>query len=114
MKVEKVGNLQIVQSNPQNRFFGYFGWPTAARLQDGRIAVVSSGLRNDHICPFGKIVISYSDDDGKTFTAPTVLVDTPLDDRDGGIVAYGESNVIVTSFTSGSESMKRFTVCHQM
>ena len=97
MRVEKIGDLQIIQSNPTNPYFSYFAWPTAARLQDGRIAVVSSGLRNDHICPFGKVVISYSDDEGKTFTSPTVLFDTSIDDRDPGIVAYGDSNVIITA-----------------
>jgi len=35
-----------------------FCCPTAARLQNGRIAVVASGFRMNHLCPFGKPVIS--------------------------------------------------------
>jgi hypothetical protein len=86
-------------SNP-NSHHSYFGWPTAARLQYGKIAVVASGCRRRHICPFGKAVISYSEDDGKTYTAPAPIIDTTLDDRDGGIMTFGESGVIVTSFNN--------------
>ena len=44
----------------------HFAWPSIARLQNGRIAVVSSGFRREHLCPFGKAVISCSDDGGKS------------------------------------------------
>ena len=103
-QVELIGDARIVQSNPDN-YFNYFGWPSAARLQDGRIAVVSSGFRHHHVCPFGKAVISYSEDEGESFTPPAVVIDTPLDDRDVGIVPFGESNVILTSPTNNKDSM---------
>lgn len=45
---------------------GYFGWPTVARLEDGTLVVASSGLRTEHICPWGKTVLNYSEDDGRT------------------------------------------------
>ena len=34
--------------------FMYFAWPSVTRLQDGRLAMVASGLRLEHICPFGR------------------------------------------------------------
>ena len=80
--------------------FMYFGWPSVTRLPDGTLAMVTSGLRLGHICPFGKAVISYSRDEGKTWTRPAVVIDTPLDDRDSGIVPFGNGRVIFTSFNN--------------
>ncbi|MBQ2915311.1 MAG: exo-alpha-sialidase [Clostridia bacterium] len=90
---------KIVMSNDTS-IHNYFGWPTVARLKDGRLAMVASGFRLAHICPFGKCVISFSNDEGKTWSLPTPVIDTLLDDRDGGITAFGESSVIVTSFNN--------------
>ena len=78
-------------------FFGYYAWPTAARLPDGRIVCVSSGDRIQHVCPFGKGTAIYSEDDGKTWSKPEILVNTPLDDRDFGIAVSGE-RVIITYY----------------
>ncbi|MEI8228893.1 MAG: hypothetical protein WCH77_11630, partial [Planctomycetota bacterium] len=44
--------------------FGYFAWPTIARMDDGTLLVVSSGLRAEHVCPYGKTVLNVSRDDG--------------------------------------------------
>lgn len=97
MKIINIGAPEIVMQNPDSHH-NYFGWPTVTRLQNGKIAVVASGFRMNHLCPFGKLVISYSEDDGKSYTAPAPILDTPLDDRDGGILPFGESGVMVTSF----------------
>jgi hypothetical protein len=105
MKIMTHGEPQIIMSNPSSHH-SYFGWPTAAKLQNGKIAVVASGFRRRHICPFGKTVISYSEDEGKTYTRPAPVIDTTLDDRDGGIVAFGESGVIVTSFNNHVDFQK--------
>jgi hypothetical protein len=80
--------------------FGYFGWPTVARLEDGTLLVISSGLRSEHVCPFGKTVLNISRDDGQTWSAPRVINDSPLDDRDAGVVDLGGGRVLVTWFTS--------------
>ena len=93
-------------SNPHSKH-NYFAWPTVTRLQNGKIAVVASGYRLRHICPFGKMVISYSENEGETYTAPAAAIDTPLDDRDGGILAFGEKSVIVTSFTNTVEFQRK-------
>jgi len=80
--------------------FGYFGWPTVARLDDGRLLVVSSGLRSEHVCPFGKTVLHESRDDGRTWSASRVIQDSPIDDRDAGIVNLGGDSLLVSWFRS--------------
>lgn len=99
MRIERIGEPKIIMSNPFSKH-NYFGWPTVTRLKNGKIAVVASGFRLQHICPFGKTVISYSDNDGESYTLPAPVIDTSLDDRDGGIIAFGQSGVIVTSFNN--------------
>lgn len=107
MKIELIGNLKTVMSNPHSRH-GYFAWPTLARLQDGRLAVGASGFRIEHVCPFGKSVISYSSDGGETYTLPAPVIDTPLDDRDAGICTFGEKGVIFTTFNNSAEMQRGY------
>lgn len=99
MNVHIVKQPVTVCSNPHS-IHKYFGWPSVARLQDGSLAMVASGFRLSHICPFGKLIMCRSYDNGVSWTAPEILIDTPLDDRDGGICPFGESGVIVTSFNN--------------
>lgn len=80
--------------------FGYFGWPSVARMDDGTLVAASSGLRSQHVCPWGKTVVHFSADDGKTWSASKVINDSPLDDRDAGVVNLGERKLLVTWFTS--------------
>lgn len=80
--------------------FGYFGWPTVARLDDGRLIVASSGLRSTHVCPWGKTVINLSQDEGRTWSPPQVINDSPLDDRDAGVVNLGGQRLLVSWFTT--------------
>lgn len=108
MKIIKIGEPKVIMSNPESKH-SYFGWPTATRLQNGKIAVVASGFRERHICPFGKTVISYSENDGETYTMPAPVIDTVLDDRDGGITPFGKSGVIVTSFNNTVDFQKRYS-----
>ena len=90
---------RIICQNP-NSMFNFFGWPTVGRLPDGTLAMVCSGFRLGHICPWGKGVICYSRDEGKTWTKPAVVIDTPEDDRDCGIISFG-GKVMMTSFNCG-------------
>ena len=80
--------------------FGYFGWPSIARMDDGTLVVSSSGLRTEHVCPFGKTVLNFSGDSGRTWSAPRVVNDSPLDDRDAGVVSLGGKAMLVSWFTS--------------
>ena len=88
-----------VMENPDS-LFRYFGWPSVTRLPGGALAAVASGYRMRHVCPFGKAVISYSFNEGETWTRPAPVIDTYLDDRDAGIVPFGNNRVILTSFNN--------------
>jgi Neuraminidase (sialidase) len=81
-------------------FFGYFGWPTVARMENGRLLVAASGLRNAHVCPFGRTVICTSANEGTAWTTPTVINDLPLDDRDAGIIPLGGDKLLVSWFST--------------
>ena len=78
----------------------YFAWPSIARLGDGRLVMGASGFRKRHVCPFGKCVLSYSSDEGRSWSAATAVIDTVLDDRDAGLCAFGENGLMVTSFNN--------------
>ena len=106
MKIELIGKTFVVMDNPDS-LHNYFAWPSVTRLQNGKIAAVASGYRVQHICAFGKAVISYSEDEGETFTRPAPVIDTPLDDRDAGILPFGEKNVVMTSFNNSRRFQRK-------
>ena len=103
---EKLQAEHGVVADYADEFFGYFGWPTVARMEDGTLIVSSSGLRNYHVCPFGRTVICRSSDDGRTWTSPRVINDTPLDDRDSGIISLGGRMLLVTWFSVDARGAK--------
>lgn len=107
MKIKTIGETKIIMEN-KNSLHNYFAWPTVARLQNGKIAVTASGYRMSHICPFGKAVISYSEDEGETYTRPAPVIDTCLDDRDSGICTFGEKGVILTSFNNSISQQREW------
>ena len=79
----------------------YVGWPTMARdPNSGRIFVAFSGDRQMHICPYGKLMLIHSDDDGVNWSDARVLADGPLDDRDAGILITSKGTVLINWFTS--------------
>lgn len=87
----------VVYTRPGSEY-GYFGWPSAAILGDGRVVVGCSGLRRHHVDPFGKTVLCVgTPKDG--FGECIVGHDSPLDDRDAGVVALGGNSLLVTWFT---------------
>lgn len=99
MKATLIGSPKIIMSNPMSHH-NYFAWPSVARLKNGRIAAACSGFRLRHVCPFGKTVIAFSEDEGETYTLPAPVIDTVLDDRDAGLCPFGDSGLIVTSFNN--------------
>lgn len=107
MKIVIKEAAKTICSN-ENSIHKYFGWPSVARLQDNSLAMVASGFRLSHICPFGKLIMSKSFDEGKTWSSPSVIIDTPLDDRDGGICPFGNSGVVVTSFNNSIEFQRKY------
>ncbi len=78
----------------------YHGWPTLARCQSGRLLLSYSGGRESHVCPFGRVEMMQSDDGGKSWTWPRVLLDTAIDDRDSGVLETAKGSILVTTFTS--------------
>ncbi|MCF7854002.1 MAG: glycoside hydrolase [Candidatus Pacebacteria bacterium] len=89
-----------------NETFGYFGWPTVTRMDDGTLAVASSGLRTAHICPFGKTVLNTSTDNGQTWSEPHVIQDSMIDDRDAGIVSLGGTKLLATWFRTDTRNYR--------
>lgn len=111
MRFKVLEEARVVMSN-YGSIHSYFGWPTVKRLKNGRLALGASGFRLEHVCPFGKAVLSFSDDDGKTWTAPAPIIDTVLDDRDTGLCPFGDSGLIVTSFNNTRQMQKGYINGH--
>jgi len=78
----------------------YHGWPTVARRRNGELLIAVSGAREAHVCPFGRVELLRSKDNGKTWTFPEVLMDTAIDDRDAGVTETSRGSLLVTTFTS--------------
>lgn len=78
----------------------YIGWPTVCARKDGELLAVFSGDRDEHVCPFGKVQMVRSSDQGTTWTPPANISNTPLDDRDSGIVELSNGDLVVSWFTS--------------
>ncbi len=78
----------------------YHGWPTLIRRKNGELLVVCSGGRETHVCPFGRVELIRSFDDGENWTYARTLLDGPIDDRDAGILETDKGTLLVTSFTS--------------
>jgi hypothetical protein len=71
---------------------GYF--PVALRLQDGRIAVVLRGGAG-HLGIKGRLDMVFSSDEGKSWTKPSVVVDSPADDRNPALGQAKDGTLVV-------------------
>lgn len=87
--------LQIIPT-PQ----GFAGWPTLVRRKNGELIAAYSGSRESHVCPFGRVELVRSRDNGQSWSAPQVVLDTPVDDRDAGILETARGTLLVSTFTS--------------
>lgn len=92
----KVHATKVISHEPQY----YHGWPTLTRRRNGQLLVVCSGGREEHVCPFGRVEMISSNDNGETWGWPQVLLDTATDDRDAGILETDRQTLLVTTFTS--------------
>lgn len=92
----QVSELRTISDQPAL----YHGWPTLARCRSGRLLLTYSGGREGHICPFGRVEMMQSDDDGRTWSFPRVVLDGAIDDRDSGVVETSKGSILVTTFTS--------------
>ena len=89
----------ICDPRPDDRF-GYFGWPTVARLADNTLVAASSGFRDTHLCPFGKSVLFRSADAGGHWSTGEIINDSPVDDRDTGLVSLPDGSFLLSWFGS--------------
>lgn len=71
---------------------GYF--PVAMRLQDGRIAAVLRGGA-EHLGIKGRLDIVFSADDGRTWTPPALVNDSPADDRNPALGQARDGTLVV-------------------
>lgn len=78
----------------------YIGWATLCCRKEGELLAVFSGDRDGHVCPFGKVQMIRSADGGKTWTSAVNIANTPLDDRDSGIIELPNGDLVVSWFTS--------------
>ncbi len=78
----------------------YMGWPSITQTRSGELLVVFSGMREAHVCPFGITQMIRSSDLGQTWSDPETINNTPLDDRDAGILETGQGTLLVNWFTS--------------
>lgn len=92
----KIADIRVISQTPDF----YCGWPTLTRRANGQLVVVYSGGRERHVCPFGRVEMMRSDDSGATWSWPRTLLDSPLDDRDAGVVETSQGSLLVTTFTS--------------
>ena len=86
--------------------FGYFGWPSVARMGDGTLVAASSGLRAAHVCPWGKTVLHFSQDNGQTWSESVIVNNSPIDDRDAGVISLGGQRLLVSWFTSDTRNYR--------
>lgn len=79
-------------------FFNYFAWPSVCTDENGVLYTVCSGMRVAHVCPFGKVLLYKSRNGGDTWSVPSVIYDTYLDDRDAGALYLGNGRILFNSF----------------
>ncbi|MCR5484981.1 MAG: glycoside hydrolase [Clostridiales bacterium] len=94
-----VSPAKTIISNPDS-VHNYFAWPSITKTESGALAAVCSGYRTEHVDPFGKAVMSLSRDGGESWCPAYPVIDTPLDDRDAGILCLGNDTLLVTSFNN--------------
>lgn len=92
----EVQDVRTISFQPQY----YHGWPTVTRRRNGDLVLVVSGGREGHICPFGRVEMMVSRDQGATWSWPQTILDSPSDDRDAGILETTKGTLLATTFTS--------------
>lgn len=86
----------------------YIGWPSIVRTADNELLAVFSGDRDEHVCPFGITQMVRSLDNGLTWSEPETINNTPLDDRDAGIIQTKDGTLVVSWFTSLAFDKERY------
>ena len=99
--LKEVVSVKIIHrgqiSAPLQGKLNYNAWGSIFTLDGGEMISVWSGDRYAHICPFGRVLAARSTDGGYTWTPPYAVQNTPLDDRDAGIVSLKNQIVMATA-----------------
>ena len=80
---------------PKDTWFGYCAWPSVCRDENGTLYALSSAFGSEHVCPFNKVAMYISKNNGKTWSPPIVVADTYLPDGHGGITYLGNGKLII-------------------
>ncbi len=83
----------------------FIGFPTVTQTADGEILAIFSGDRETHHCPYGKSQLIRSSDGGETWSAAETVNNTPLDDRDAGIVALTSGTLVMSWFVTDTREV---------
>jgi len=70
----------------------YCAWPAMVRAANGDL-LVSFSINEEHLGPNGEIVLVRSSDNGKTWSQPTPLLTTPIDDRHAGLTVLQDGAI---------------------
>ncbi len=92
----QIEDLRVISWKPPL----YHGWSTLARRKNGELLLAFSGGREAHVCPFGRLELMRSKDNGKSWGWPQVVADCLIDDRDAGILETPQGSLLLTNFTS--------------
>ena len=76
-----------------------YGWPGLTRAANGDLLVVASE-RKHHCCPYGRVVVMRSGDNGHTWSLPMEIYNSELDDRDGTLATLPDGTLVAGWFTS--------------
>lgn len=83
----------------------YYAFPSICRTASGDLLCVFY-RGTGHVSPDGKVVMVRSSDEGKTWTKPEVVVDTPQDDRDPSIMQTRSGRILVSFFVLDGANWK--------
>ncbi|HHX41508.1 MAG TPA: DUF1080 domain-containing protein [Armatimonadetes bacterium] len=84
---------------------GYEAFPDVCRTKSGELLCVfyaghgHVSVPNDKLPKGARICLARSTDNGKTWSKPEVVVDTPIDDRDPSITQLSDGRLVVTYMT---------------
>lgn len=83
---------------------GYEAFPDICRTDDGTLLCVfyagyaHVSVRSEKWPRGGRVCLVRSEDEGKTWSDPEIVIDTPLDDRDPSISQLSNGDLLVTYF----------------
>ena len=71
----------------------YCAWPSVVRAANGDLLVLFTETE-EHLGPDGAILGTRSTDNGESWEPPSVVYDTPIDDRESGITLLSDGTIV--------------------